>query len=179
MTIATSPPRLAASSRMPQIRTPPLGHPPGKLTLSHHRNGNSSPVSRLNTLARSSAVSLTNKSPLLRCSLPSEALEEFLSILRQSSSPSRHRRTSGANTVPAIFPYHHSFKYGRIELVPQRADLAGVEEIERSRSAQLTPPRSPATEDGREFGDLMTRDFDSLTARWFTPSNLCEHADLI
>lgn len=111
-------------------------------------------------------------------SLPSEALEEFLSILRPSFFPPSPTRTRRTTSVPS-FPYPYKTR-GRIELVHQKSDhspLFGVEEIERARSTQLSrgAGSSSDSEDNLEEGDEFgARDFDSLPTRWFSSNNLCE-----
>jgi len=110
----------------------------------------------------------TRSSP--RSSLPSEALEEFLSILNPSffppSSPILRARRNGASLTN--YPYQY-----RARVVHSRGDsISLVEEIDRVRSnasagsAELT------------IGDEAMSDFerherhDSETFRWFATSTL-------
>jgi len=113
-----------------------------------------------------------------RSNLPSEALEEFLSILRPSffpPSPPRARR-AGTTSVPS-FPYPYKSR-GRIEFVQQKSDhpsLFGVEEVERARSTQLSRSASSSSDSDRDpdEGDgIASHDFDSLPMRWFSSNNL-------
>ncbi|KAJ6547075.1 hypothetical protein B0H19DRAFT_1163883 [Mycena capillaripes] len=101
-----------------------------------------------------------------RSGLPTEALEEFLSILRPSffppSSPVLLTRRPGAVSLPT-FQHERSYSLKGRPLFQQKNDL--VEELEVSRSTQ--PSRNTQTPDTE--GD----DFDgnTLPVRWF-PSNV-------
>jgi hypothetical protein len=99
-----------------------------------------------------------------RSALPTEALEEFLSILRPSfflppSSPVLFTRRPGAISVPS-FQHERSYSLKGRGLLQQKNDV--VEELEVSRSTQ--PSRNTHTPDAE------TDDFDSntLPVRWFT-----------
>ncbi|KAJ7349216.1 hypothetical protein DFH08DRAFT_864798 [Mycena albidolilacea] len=99
-----------------------------------------------------------------RSGLPTEALEEFLSILRPSfflppSSPVLFTRRPGAISVPS-FQHERSYSLKGRGLLQQKNDV--VEELEVSRSTQ--PSRNTHTP------DTETDDFDSntLPVRWFT-----------
>lgn len=111
-------------------------------------------------------------SDLPRSSLPSEALEEFLSILRPSaffpsSSPILRTRRNGA-TLPH-FPY--PFK---ARVLHSRGDSINfVEEMDRSRFN--APTKSPELMIEREeitMGDHERYDSDTLA--WLATTALCK-----
>ncbi|KAF8894465.1 hypothetical protein BD779DRAFT_1668976 [Infundibulicybe gibba] len=112
-----------------------------------------------------------------RSGLPSEALEEFLSILRPPffppPSPGLRSRHQTVSSLPIFQPERsYSFKgRGRLEIVQQKLDLG--DESDASRSAQ--PSRNGRTpESMHELEGVIDNDtFDSDTPpyRWFT-SNL-------
>jgi len=115
-----------------------------------------------------------------RSSLPSEALEEFLSILRPSfmpPSPTRGRRAAGSASVPSHpYPVRHRMVHQKSEPAP--SSWSGLEEIDRgkgnlSRNGRPTSasPDSAAEMDD-DLGEVPFRDFDPLLSRWFTSSNL-------
>ncbi|KAF7295324.1 hypothetical protein MIND_01071700 [Mycena indigotica] len=100
-----------------------------------------------------------------RSPLPSEALEEFLSILRPSffppTSPVLFTRRAGAVSLPT-FQHERSYSFkGRGFL---KNDLI-MEELEASRSTQ--PSRNMHTPDNEDEADTNT-----LPVRWFTSSVL-------
>jgi hypothetical protein len=114
-----------------------------------------------------------------RSSLPSEALEEFLSILRPSFLPSSPNRPRRSGSVPT-FPYAYKASR-RIELVHHKSEYSGlydVEELERSRSTQLSrnassgTPESASEKDADGIDDLKPREIDGLPLRWFASGNL-------
>ncbi|KAJ7632181.1 hypothetical protein FB45DRAFT_831178 [Roridomyces roridus] len=103
-----------------------------------------------------------------RSPLPSEALEEFLSILRPSffppSSPVLLTRRSGAVSLPT---FHHERSYslkGRV--LQQKNDL--VDESEVSRSTQ--PSRNAHTPD--TLAEVDEFDASTLPVRWFASNIL-------
>lgn len=103
-------------------------------------------------------------------SLPSEALEEFLSILNPSSffppSPILRARRNGAS-LPN-FPYQY-----RARVLHSRGDsISLVEEIDRARSNAST--RSPEYSVERDEAIDHER-HESEAFRWFASSTLCTH----
>jgi len=105
-----------------------------------------------------------------RSGLPSEALEEFLSILRPSffppTSPVLRTRRQGVS-LPTL---HHERSFyrsrGRLEVVPQKGD--DREESDGSRSTQ--PSRNARCSTPDVFNDVdgvMDVDTDSPPVRWF------------
>jgi hypothetical protein len=109
----------------------------------------------------------TRSSP--RSSLPSEALEEFLSILNPSSffpssSPILRARRNGAS-LPN-YPYQY-----RARVLHSRGDSVSlVEEIDRGRSSAST--RSPECQIERDEAAGDHERHDSDTFRWFATSAL-------
>ena len=103
-------------------------------------------------------------------SLPSEALEEFLSILNPSSffpssSPILRARRNGAS-LPN-YPYQY-----RARVLHSRGDSVSlVEEIDRGRSSAST--RSPECQIERDEAAGDHERHDSDTFRWFATSALC------
>ncbi|KAJ6500491.1 hypothetical protein C8R45DRAFT_70982 [Mycena sanguinolenta] len=99
----------------------------------------------------------------LRSGLPSEALEEFLSILRPSffppPSPVLLTRRQGSVPLPT-FQHERSYSLKGRVLLQQKNEV--VEELEVSRSTQ--PSRNTETPDaeGEDF------DSNTLPIRWFT-----------
>ncbi|KII88687.1 hypothetical protein PLICRDRAFT_176241 [Plicaturopsis crispa FD-325 SS-3] len=94
--------------------------------------------SRASSVSPDKDLSSPRASP--RTALPSEALEEFLSILRPSffppSSPILQTRRYGNTTMP-----NFSYAYKpRIELVSPKVESPTVEEIGRAISAQRKSP---------------------------------------
>ncbi|KAJ7043201.1 hypothetical protein C8F04DRAFT_1074025 [Mycena alexandri] len=111
-------------------------------------------------------VSSQRSSP--RSGLPSEALEEFLSILRPSffppASPVLITRRNGAVSLPT---FHHERSYslkGR-GLLQQKNDV--VDELEVSRSTQ---PSRNTTQTPDAEGDEF--DGNTLPIRWFSSTVL-------
>ncbi|KAK7023953.1 hypothetical protein R3P38DRAFT_2955065 [Favolaschia claudopus] len=107
-------------------------------------------------------ISSQRSSP--RSPLPSEALEEFLSILRPSffppSSPVLLTRRQGAVSLPT-FQHERSYSLKGRVLLQQKNDVV-EEELEVSRSTQ--PSRNNCTPDIE--GD--DHDSSTLPVRWFT-----------
>lgn len=112
-----------------------------------------------------------------RSSLPSEALEEFLSILRPSffppTSPILRARRQGATSL-TTFPYDRPYpsKGRRLELVQQKYEannLHGVEEVDRSSqpSRNSCTPEHPSDQDDGGAVEFDIYDSD-LRPRWFT-----------
>lgn len=114
---------------------------------------------------------------LSRSGLPSEALEEFLSILRPSffppTSPILRTRRQGAS-LPT-FQHERSFSYksrGRLEIASQKND---GDDIDISRSTQPSRNTCPSTPDSLNDPDGMTEpDGDTPSLRWFKANILCE-----
>jgi len=111
-----------------------------------------------------------------RSSLPSEALEEFLSILRPSffppTSPILRARRQGATTLTS-FPYERPYpcKGRRLELVQQKhesSNLYGVEEVDRSSQSSRNTSGTPEHLSDQDDGILEIYDSDGLRQRWFT-----------
>jgi len=107
----------------------------------------------------------TRSSP--RSSLPSEALEEFLSILNPSffppSSPILRARRNGAS-LPN-YPYHY-----RARVLHSRDSISLVEEIDRARSNASTG--SPEFTIGKDEAANDHERHDSETLRWYATSTL-------
>ncbi|KAF7338683.1 hypothetical protein MVEN_02094900 [Mycena venus] len=99
-----------------------------------------------------------------RSGLPTEALEEFLSILRPSffppSSPVLLTRRQGAVSLPT-FQHERSYSLKGRGLLQQKNDV--VEELEVVRSTQ--PSRNTQTPDTEGSDDF---DSNTLPVRWFT-----------
>lgn len=112
-----------------------------------------------------------------RSGLPSEALEEFLSILRPSffppTSPILRTRRQGAS-LPT-FQHERSFSYksrGRLEIASQKND---GDDIDISRSTQPSRNTCPSTPDSLNDPDgTIESDGDSPSLRWFKANILCE-----
>ncbi|KAJ7702314.1 hypothetical protein B0H17DRAFT_140431 [Mycena rosella] len=113
------------------------------------------------------SFNLSESPPLrLRSGLPTEALEEFLSILRPSffppPSPVLLTRRQGAVSLPT-FQHERTYSFKGRGLLQQKNDL--VDELEVSRSTQ--PSRNAHTpEEGDEF------DGETLPVRWFSSNVL-------
>jgi len=110
-----------------------------------------------------------------RSGLPTEALEEFLSILRPSffppSSPVLFTRRQGAVSLPT-FQHERSYSYkgrGRLEIMPQKSDLSMDDIPEISRSTQ--PSRNACSPESTSDDAISELD-DSLPVRWFTSNVL-------
>jgi len=119
------------------------------------------------SLSSDKDLASTRSSP--RSSLPSEALEEFLSILNPSSffppsSPILRTRRNGAS-LPN-YPYQY-----RARVLRSGADsISFVEEIDRARSSAST--RSPECQIERDEVAGDHERYDSETFRWFATSTL-------
>ncbi|RDB21309.1 hypothetical protein Hypma_011457 [Hypsizygus marmoreus] len=107
-----------------------------------------------------------------RAGLPTEALEEFLSILRPSffppSSPVLRTRRQGATSLPS-FAQERSFSYkgrGRLELIPHLND--GLDDLDIARSRQPSRSTCPGTpEPLNDLDGSFDFDTDSPPVRWF------------
>jgi hypothetical protein len=124
-----------------------------------------------------------------RLGLPSEALEEFLSILRPSMFPPNSPRRRTANTVP---PWNierstvNLKSWARIEGPPPKTDIDD-RDLPRFANDGLSPaPVGTIPEkEGMIDGDTPL-DADAAPFRWFSSGVLCElsllpitmHADL-
>ncbi|KAK7440176.1 hypothetical protein VKT23_017119 [Stygiomarasmius scandens] len=126
-----------------------------------------------------------------RASLPSEALEEFLSILRPSffppRSPVRSRRQASLSALPTIHQGHErSFSYkgprsrSRLDLVrPESQSINGntTEELELVRSTQSSRSTVSRASDS-DAVDGVSSEFqfldldDAPFARWFASNVL-------
>jgi hypothetical protein len=111
-----------------------------------------------------------------RSGLPSEALEEFLSILRPSffspTSPVLRTRRQGVS-LPTL-QHERSFyrSRGRLEIVPQKND--DKEESDNSRSTQPSRNTCSSTPDPlNDIDGLAEVDTDSSPVRWFKANILC------
>jgi len=100
-----------------------------------------------------------------RTTLSSEALEEFLSILKPSIFPPRSPvRTRRQASLPALH-HEHSFSY------KGRARIENVEEADNAHSPQSSRNTSPGSpvEGGAEF---QVWDAEDTSFRWFAASVL-------
>ncbi|KAF8226881.1 hypothetical protein L208DRAFT_1424918 [Tricholoma matsutake] len=105
-----------------------------------------------------------------RSALPSEALEEFLSILRPSffppTSPVLRTRRQGVS-LPTLHRERSFYRNrGRLEVLPKKSD--DREELDISRSTQ--PSRNAYSSTPDTFNDvdgLAETDNDSPPVRWF------------
>jgi hypothetical protein len=111
-----------------------------------------------------------------RSGLPSEALEEFLSILRPSffspTSPVLRTRRQGVS-LPTL-QHERSFyrSRGRLEIVPQKNE--DKEELDNSRSTQPSRNACSSTPDPHnDIDGLAEADTDSPPVRWFKANILC------
>ncbi|CAK5279373.1 unnamed protein product [Mycena citricolor] len=99
-------------------------------------------------------------------SLPTEALEEFLSILRPSffppSSPVLLTRRHPAVSLPALHQERPYSRKGRALL----QDLS--DDLDIARSTQSS--RNMSTPDGETFDDY---DMNTIPVRWFASNVLC------
>jgi len=107
----------------------------------------------------------TRASP--RSSLPSEALEEFLAILRPAffppSSPTLRPRLQGSTSLPT-FSYRAR---PRLELLHDSSKLSAVEELEKESPSRQGRSSSSATPDNADHPAEHNRmDMDSLPVRW-------------
>lgn len=102
-------------------------------------------------------------------SLPSEALEEFLSILNPSffppSSPILRARRNG--TSLPNYPYQYRARV----LHPRGDSISLVEEIDRSRSTAASESPEFTIDKDEVLSDRERQDND--TFRWFANSTLC------
>ena len=111
-----------------------------------------------------------------RSGLPSEALEEFLSILRPSffppTSPVLRTRRQGVS-LPTLHRERSFYRSrGRLEIVPQKGD--DKEESDGSRSTQPSRNARSSTPDTFNDVDGVTDvDTDSPPVRWFKANILC------
>lgn len=124
----------------------------------------------LHCLLLCNGIILIDHFPSVRIGLPSEALEEFLSILKPSifppHSPVRSRRQASLPTL------HHerSLSYkGRARIE------STVEEVESVRSTQSSRNTGSPAEllDGMTEYQLL--DLENTPFRWFTSTVLCEY----
>lgn len=110
-----------------------------------------------------------------RSGLPSEALEEFLSILRPSFFPptSPVLRTRRGVSLPTLQNERSFYRSrGRLEAVPQKND--DREELDITRSTQ--PSRNTHSSTPDTFNDAdgsIEVDTDSPPVRWFKANILC------
>jgi hypothetical protein len=120
--------------------------------------------------------SIPNLTPLrFRSGLPTEALEEFLSILRPSffppPSPVLLTRRQGAVSLPT-FQHERSYSFkGRL----LKNDL--VDELDSPPSRSSQPSRNTHTPETLPEGDEF--DDNTLPVRWFSSNVLCVYPCLI
>jgi len=124
------------------------------------------PTAFIETTSSDKDLASPRSSP--RSSLSSEALEEFLSILKPSNffppSPILRARRNGAS-LP-IYPYQY-----KARILHSRGDsISFVEEIDRARSN--TPTRSPEFTIDRDDGAGDNERHGSETLRWFASTTL-------
>ncbi|GLB35094.1 hypothetical protein LshimejAT787_0206590 [Lyophyllum shimeji] len=106
-----------------------------------------------------------------RCGLPTEALEEFLSILRPSFfppvSPVLRTRRQGTTSLPA-FAQDRSLLYkarSRLDVIPQHNDV--VDEMDITRSGQPSRNARSYTPDSViDLESSLDHDADSPPFRW-------------
>ncbi|KAF8078098.1 hypothetical protein FPV67DRAFT_1464136 [Lyophyllum atratum] len=112
-----------------------------------------------------------------RSGLPTEALEEFLSILRPSFFPSvspvLRTRRQGTTSLPA-FSQERSFSYkarGRLDIIPQNNDLP--DEMDIAYSRQPSRNTSSCTPDSlTDPESSFDHDIDGTSFRWRTANVL-------
>ncbi|KAJ7771709.1 hypothetical protein B0H16DRAFT_1514444 [Mycena metata] len=119
-------------------------------------------------ISESSDKDISSQRSSPRSALPSEALEEFLSILRPSffppASPVLLTRRNGAVSLPT---FHHERSYslkGR-GLLQQKNDVVDELEVSRSTQPSRNTTQTPDVE-GDEF------DGNTLPIRWFSSTVL-------
>ncbi|KAJ7184254.1 hypothetical protein C8R46DRAFT_1063436 [Mycena filopes] len=138
---------------------------PDHLERARYTDENSDMDDRKISESSDKDISSQRSSP--RSGLPSEALEEFLSILRPSffppASPVLITRRQGAVSLPTFHERSYSLK-GRGLLQPKN-DM--VDELETSRSTQ---PSRNTTETPDAEGDEF--DPNTLPIRWFSSTVL-------
>jgi len=104
-----------------------------------------------------------------RSGLPTEALEEFLSILRPSFFPPTSPILRTRRQAAATFQHERSFSYkgrGRLEIAPQKCD--SIEELNSARSTQLSRNTCTGTPDSpSDFDGPIELENDSPPLRWF------------
>ncbi|EKM82805.1 hypothetical protein AGABI1DRAFT_118238 [Agaricus bisporus var. burnettii JB137-S8] len=112
--------------------------------------------------------------PSPRSGLPSEALEEFLSILRPSMFPPNSPRRRTANTVP---PWHYERStvnlksWARLEGAPMKNETDDLD-LPRFANDGFSPaPVGTITEQGLTDGDSLM-DGDNASFRWFSSNVL-------
>lgn len=131
------------------------------------------------TFLRSSALSSLLFS---RSGLPSEALEEFLSILRPSVSifPPNSPRRRAPNSLPTWHYERSTFNFkprARIEAAPPKSETDELDAVRSTQSSRntLSPapvaatPEIEGTTDPDVFADAELASF-----RWFSSGVLCE-----
>lgn len=131
------------------------------------------PLGELHTALVISSINITIS---CRSALPSEALEEFLSILRPSffppTSPVLRTRRQGVS-LPTLHRERSFYRNrGRLEVLPKKSD--DREELDISRSTQ--PSRNAYSSTPDTFNDvdgLAETDNDSPPVRWFKANVLC------
>ena len=115
-------------------------------------------------------------------SLPSEALEEFLSILKPTffspTSPILRARIHGSTislpNIPSERPYPFKNR-GRLEVVPQKNESNGLEDTDLTHAIQSCLDTSSSTPESVSDKGEGGADFDSdlLNARWYTAHCHC------
>ncbi|KXN90532.1 hypothetical protein AN958_04204 [Leucoagaricus sp. SymC.cos] len=167
--VAPRPVRIAASAPHHTLFSRP--HPVRLLSPSVERIVERSPDI---DDSRPSADSSPRASP--RSALPSEALEEFLSILRPSMSifPPNSPRRRGANTLPTWHYERPTFNLkprARIEAAPTKSeadDLDTARSTQSSRNA-LSPAPTATTPDNAGTPDLdVFAEGEGSSFRWFS-----------
>jgi len=121
-------------------------------------------VGELKLFTEPSPDSSPRSSP--RTGLPSEALEEFLSILKPSMFPPRSpARNYRQASMPSL---HHERSFS----FKGRARIDGVEEVENIRSEQSSRNTSLGSPTEAMDGEFQVLDMDDTPFRWFTANVL-------
>ncbi|KAH7929784.1 hypothetical protein BV22DRAFT_1029180 [Leucogyrophana mollusca] len=170
--IASAYPHFTRSAQL-KLVAPPVDQ--SERVKIHSRNENSDDYKPPALLDSSSDKDLSSPRASPRSSLPSEALEEFLSILRPAifppSSPVLRPRTNGTMSLPSFGLQYRP--RNKMEAVHHRAvDHQGWgfgEDILRTKSPARSP--EPIYEQDELSGDLENYDPD-YTSRWLAAHTL-------
>ncbi|KAK7060256.1 hypothetical protein VNI00_001021 [Paramarasmius palmivorus] len=106
-----------------------------------------------------------------RSTLPSEALEEFLSILKPGIFPPRSPvRSRRQISIPSLQSYAYRGR-SRIEGIPATPGNGDELEIVRSNQSSRNT-RTPESVDGLDGVDFQILDLEDTSFRWFTSNML-------